>query len=245
LRPVSAADECAATAKGRATMGHPIQRISRPAGGESQSADTDRARLLERVAIGLAHEGKNPLHNMALHLQLMSEKLASPERIGGSPIEKHLTALRDGIGRVDALLRSFGEFAHPEHLPPDLGAAVRRALQLFAYDARRATVQVIQQGPASLIVKSDSAVLGDLVAHAFLACIENARDGGRVLVSIDVNGGLAELELRGDGGVGNREQALPFLDAARRLAPEAECELSIETPPAGGARLSLSFIQPR
>jgi signal transduction histidine kinase len=226
-------------------MGHPIQRIPRPAAEESQRRDADRARLLERVAIGLAHEGKNPLHNMALHLQLMAEKLASPERVGGSPIEKHVAALRDGIGRVDGLLRSFGEFANPTHLPPDVAAAIRRAIQLFAYDARRATVQVAQQLPTALIVKSDSAWLGDLVAHAYLAAVEHARDGGHVTVKLEVTGPLAQLELRAEGGLGNREQALPHLEAARRLSPEAEFELSIDSPLAGGARLSLSFIHPR
>jgi signal transduction histidine kinase len=226
-------------------MRHSIQRIPRPAGDDSQCRDADRARLLERVAVGLAHEGKNPLHNMVLHLQLMSEKLGAPERVAGSPIEKHLSALRDGIGRVDALLRSFGEFAAPQHLPSDVAAAARRAIQLFAYDAKRATVQVVQQGPAALIVESDSLYLGDLVAHAYLACVELAREGGRVTLNLEVLGAVAELELRTDGGVGSRQQAMPHLDAVRRLAPEAGCELSIETPAAGDARLSLSFLHPR
>ena len=66
-------------------MGYPIQRIPRPAGEDVQRRAADRARLLEKVAIGLAHEGKNPLHNMVLHLQLMSEKLVSPELKSGSP----------------------------------------------------------------------------------------------------------------------------------------------------------------
>jgi len=226
-------------------MGYPIQRIPQPAGEDRQRFAADRALLLERVAVGLAHEGKNPLHNMVLHLQLMGEKLAAPDRVGGSPIEKHLSSLRDGIGRVDALLRSFGEFAAPKNLPPDIAAAARRTIQLFAYDARRATVQVAQQGPSALVVKSDSAWLGDLVAHSYLACIEHARDGGRVNLALEVRGAVAELELRAEGGLGNREQAVPFLDAARRLAPEAGCELSVATPTAGGARLSLSFLHPR
>ena len=83
------------------------------------------------------------------------------------------------------------------------------------------------------------------MAHAYVASLEHARDGGRVTVSAEVRGATAVLDLRAEGGVGNREQAVPFLDAARRLAVEAGCELSIETPPAGGARLSLSFLHPR
>jgi nitrogen fixation/metabolism regulation signal transduction histidine kinase len=221
-------------------MGYPIQRIPRPSAEDAERLAADRARLLERVAIGLAHEGKNPLHNMVLHLQLLTEKLAA-----GSPVDKHLSAMRDGIGRVDALLRSFGDFAAPQHLPPDLGAAVQRAFQLFVYEARRATVQLRNRAPGTLVVKSDSAWLGDLVAHGLVACIEQARDGGQVEAAIETRGAVAVLELRAEGGVGNREQAVPHLDAARRLAPEAACELSIDTPPAGGARLSLSFLHPR
>lgn len=225
-------------------MGHPIQRITRPAQEPQPGRGVDRSRLLERIAVGLAHEGKNPLHNMVLHLQLLSEKLASAGR-QGSPIEKHLGAMREGINRVDDLLRAFGEFAAPGHLPPDAAAAMRRAVQLFAYDVRRATVKVSQRGPATLLVDSTTAALGDLVAHAFLASVELARDGGTVDVQLESAAAAVVLELRAAGGLGNREQAQPHLDAVRTLALEAACELSIETPGAGGAMLSLSFLHPR
>lgn len=225
-------------------MGQPIQRIP-PMTEDPQRRAADRALLLERVAIGLAHEGKNPLHNMVLHLQLMSEKLAQPERQSGSPIEKHLLALRDGIGRVDHLLKAFGEFAAPDHLPADLAAAAQRALQLFVYDARRASVQLPKAAPGAVLVRSDSKFLGDLVAHALVACIEFARDGGQVHLALEERGAVVMLELRASGGLGNRGNAIPHLDAARNLAADAACELSIETPAAGGARLSLSFLHPR
>src|SRR4051812_27051761 len=175
-------------------MGHPIQRIARSAGEEPSRRDADRTRLLERVAVGLAHEGKNPLHNMVLHLQLMAEKLSSP----GVPVAKHVTALRDGIGRVDALLRAFGEFAAPEHLPPDLAAASRRAVQLFGYEARRASVQITLQAPESLMVRSDGRWLGDLVAHVIIAGVELARDGGQVAVEVLPQGAAATLVVRAE-----------------------------------------------
>src|SRR5437764_5066238 len=164
----------------RRHMGYPIQRIPRPAGEDVQGRAADRARLLEKVAIGLAHEGKNPLHNMVLHLQLMSEKLASPELKGGSPIEKHLSAMRDGIGRVDALLRSFGDFAAPQHLTPDLGAALKRAFVLFAYEARRASVQMASSSPATLKMSSESQYTCGLIAHAPARSIPHHHVRGRI-----------------------------------------------------------------
>ncbi|HEX4383387.1 MAG TPA: hypothetical protein VH083_10570 [Myxococcales bacterium] len=222
-------------------MAHPMQRIPRAGDDEAPARAADRALLLERVAAGMAHEGKNPLHNMVLHLQLMAEKLTS----AGTPVTKHVNALRDGIGKVDALLRSFGEFASPEQLPPDLAAAAHRAVRLFAYDARRASVLVTCSAPDGLMVRSDGRWLGDLVAHALVAGVELARDGGEVALELLPQGTAALLIVRAQGGAGNRDNAVVHLDAARRLAADAVCELSIETPPGGVARLSLHFLHPR
>src|SRR5207237_3519982 len=99
-------------------------------------------------------------------------------------IDKHVAALRDGIGRVDHLLKAFGEFAAPEHLPADLAAAAQRAGQLFAYEARRAGAQLAVHAPPALLVASDSRPLSDLAAHALVACIAFARDGGRATLTV-------------------------------------------------------------
>ncbi|TMA24456.1 MAG: HAMP domain-containing histidine kinase [Deltaproteobacteria bacterium] len=224
-------------------MAQQPERIVRR-GGEAEQREADRARLLERVAVGLAHEAKNPLHNMVLHIQLIAEKVGGVQG-KTTAIDKHLTALRDGIGRVDALLKSFGEFAAPEHLPPDLPAAVARATQLFTYEARRAGVQLVTKGPATLLVSSEPRPLGDIVAHALVAAVELSREGGTVELDIQPRGAAAALQVRGEGGFALRDQAEPHLAALHRLAAEAQCELSIETPPAGGARLSLTFLLPR
>jgi hypothetical protein len=182
---------------------------------------------------------------MALHLQLMAEKLAVPERQGGTPLERHLGALRDGIGKVDHLLRAFGEFAAPDHLPADLGAAVSRCSVLLAYEARRAGLQIAYQGPPAQMVAAEGRFLNDLVAHALSACIELAREGGKVELDLESRPKQVVLLARASGGAGDRPQALPHLEALRRLSAEAGCELSIDTPAAGGARLSLSFLHPR
>jgi hypothetical protein len=222
-------------------VAHPLQRLQRSGDEGDQARAADRGLLLTRVAIGLAHEGKNPLHNMVLHVQLMAEKLSSPD----IAVNKHLVALRDGIGRVDALLKTFGEFASPEHLPPDLGAAAHRASLLFGYEVRRAAVQLVVKGPESLMVRSEGRYLGDIVAHAMLAGIEFARGGGMVSVEVVPQGAAAVLEVRCEGGAGNREQANAHVEAARRLTADAACELSFDASPGGVGRLSLNFLHPR
>src|SRR5262249_25355367 len=156
------------------------------------------------------------------------------EKLGSTSVEKHLIALRDGIGRVDHLLKASGEFAVPDHLPPDLAAAAERAQVLFAYEARRAGVQTALTAPPTLLVFSDSRFLGDMVAHAHLAGIALAQEGGRVSVVAESRGAVLALEVRAEGGSGLREQAQPHVDAARRLAADAACELSVDVPAQGG-----------
>jgi len=202
----------------------------------------ERALLLERAAAALAHEGKNPLHNMVLHLQLLGERLREGER-EGLPVERHLQALRDGIGRVDAVLKAFSDLASPERLAPDVAAAVARAQLLFGFEARRGNVAVMQRGPASIPVRADPAFLCELVCHAFLAAVALARDGA-LHISVDADGPRAHLEFRAEGGAPRRDDAAPYLEALRRLAPGASAELSADLGPAAPARLSLSFPHP-
>src|SRR5919204_5758286 len=128
-------------------------RVSPP--GPVHAVSPERALLLQRAAAALAHEGKNPLNNMVLHLQLLGDRLR--DREGGTSIERHLQAVRDGIGRVDALLKAFSDLASPEHLPPDVGACIARAQLLFASEARRGSVAVMPRGPASLPGQTDPA----------------------------------------------------------------------------------------
>ena len=191
----------------------------------------------------MAHEGKNPLNNMVLHLQLLGERLRDHDQ-SDTPVERHLQALRDGIGRVDALLKAFSDLAAPEHLEPDLGSAAARAELLFGFEARRGSVAVTHRGPSSAPVRTDPALLCDLVCHAFLAAVALARDG-TVDISVGSEGPRARLELLAEGGAPRRDDATPHLEAVRRLASEAGAELSADLSPAAPARLSLSFAHSR
>ena len=200
-----------------------------------------RALLVERAAGALAHEAKNPLHNMVLHLQLVAEKLP---REAAAPIERHLQAMRDGIARVDALLRAFSQLAAPAHEAPDLGQAVTRALLLFTFHARRGNVQISRRGPAELAVAADGNLLDELVYHAVLWGIAVAHDG-QLEIAVVPEGARTRLELRAESLAGRRGEGEPHLDEVRRLADQLQIERSLDLESAPLARLSLMFVHPR
>lgn len=215
----------------------------------AQGGLADRGLLLARAVVGLVHEGKNPLHNMALHLQLVAEKIshlpAAPAvETKGRSIDRHLQAMREGIGKVDLLLRSFGELAEPGQGPADLAVAAIRVLLVLGFEARRRRVEVLQSGPAALPVPGPLAPLSDLVGHGFLAFIWLANEGGRVTIDWSRGSGRAVLSLQAQGGVPSRGDAEPHLAAVRRLAAEVAGEVQIETEAGGQADARLSLIIP-
>jgi signal transduction histidine kinase len=221
----------------------PFMDAMRPAPGEPASprAASARSLLIERAAAALAHEAKNPLHNMALHLQLVSEKLPAE---AARPVERHLSAMRDGIGQVDALLKAFADLTSPAGVAGDLGQSLTRALLLFSYEARRKSVELERRGPAEVRVAAPGEVVFEIVCHALLAGIALGSEG-RLTVAIEPAGSRIRLEVSADGGVPRREESAPYLEAVRRLSPEAGVEPSIDVEGAGPARLSLSFAHTR
>ena len=207
----------------------------------SEGAANGRSLLVERAASALAPEAKNPLHNMALHLQLVSEKLPGEAARG---VERHLQAMRDGIAQVDALLKAFADLAAPANLVPDLGQALTRALLLFSFEARRKSVELTRKGPAEVRVAAQGEAVLEIVCNAVLAGIALAREG-RLTLAIEPDGQRVRLEVIADGGVPRREESLPHLEAVRRLSSGAAAEPSIDVEGAGPARLSLSFAHTR
>jgi C4-dicarboxylate-specific signal transduction histidine kinase len=207
----------------------------------SESATSGRSLLVGRAATALAHEAKNPLHNMALHLQLVSEKLPGDAARG---VERHLQAMRDGIAQVDALLKAFADLAAPANLVPDLGQALTRALLLFSFEARRNSVEIVRKGPAEVRVTAPGDAVLDIVCNAVLGGIALAREG-RLMVAIESDGPRIRLEVSASGSGPRREESLPYLEAVRRLSSGAGAEPSIDVEGAGPARLSLSFAHTR
>jgi C4-dicarboxylate-specific signal transduction histidine kinase len=215
----------------------------RAVSGESKSEDaaSRRTLLVERAASALAHEAKNPLHNMALHLQLVSEKLPGDAARG---VERHLQAMRDGIAQVDSLLKAFADLAAPANAVPDLGQALTRALLLFSFDARRKSVEIVRKGPAEARVAAPGDAVLEIVCYAVLAGIALAQEGSLTL-AVEPDDRRVRLEVRADGGVPRREESIPYLEAVRLLSSGAAAEPSIDVDGAGHARLSLSFAHTR
>ena len=75
----------------------------------SQLDVASRLTAISRITGGVAHEIKNPLNAIALHLDLMRERLGGPEEELASEID----ILSNEVRRLDRVVKTFLDFSRP------------------------------------------------------------------------------------------------------------------------------------
>lgn len=125
---------------------------------------------LGRLTSGVAHEVKNPLNAMTIHLELLKERLGASQE----PIQEHLEVIGNEIKRLDRAVQGFLKFMRPQELAltsVDLNGLLRELEALLRPEWQNAGVH--------FVVDSDSefhSIRGDeeLLRQAFLNILLNA-----------------------------------------------------------------------
>lgn len=156
---------------------------------------------LGRLTSGVAHEVKNPLNAMTIHLELLKEKLnSSPEEV-----QQSLDVIGSEIRRLDRVVQRFLRFIRPEELSVkllDLNALLRDVAALLEAQWKDVGIDfVFQFDPDLPLIPADE----ELLRQAFLNIVLNAcqamPNGGKVRMSTKQEDGFVNVSI-GDTGVG-------------------------------------------
>lgn len=156
----------------------------------------ERLTALSRLTRGVAHEIKNPLNAITLHLEILRTRLEeeAPE----------LDVVRREISRLDRVVKTFLDFNRP--IEPqmrwiDLSEVARDLSRLIAPQAAARKIQVELSAPDPAPLTGDR----DLLQQAALNVITNAIDampaGGLLRIATRRLGGKCEL-IVSDTGIG-------------------------------------------
>jgi signal transduction histidine kinase len=166
-----------------------------PAGGEARheiTALSKRVTALGRLTAGVAHEVKNPLNAMTIHLELLRQKLD-----GGRPaadVRAHADVIGQEIRRLDAVVQGFLKFARPEDMRIErvevatLAADVTRTMRPQA-EAARVSVDASAADPA-LAVDADPTMLRQALMNLAVNAVQAMPHGGslRFVCEVGSNG---------------------------------------------------------
>jgi signal transduction histidine kinase len=186
------------------------------------------------MTAGIAHEVKNPLNAMMIHLELLRTKIARrsvlPAVVGVGRVEsaaeprtaaertkedelQHVEIIEKEIRRLDEVVQGFLKFTRPEDLrlqPVRVHDLFAEILPVLAPEAQKNGVRIVQDCAASAPwVNGDAGMLRQVFLNLGLnACQAMATGGTLRLVCSTASRGRVELRVE-DSGVGIPPEHLP------------------------------------
>ncbi|MGH9840210.1 MAG: ATP-binding protein [Blastocatellia bacterium] len=152
---------------------------------------------LNRITAGVAHEVKNPLHAMVLHLELLGAKLDA-----GLDPKPHVDILMSEVNRLKRVVQTFLDFTRPVEMKlhqVDANVLLREVV-LLAADARAQGIDLEEHyGGGPLLIKADSDLLKQallniiingcqVMPHGGKLVVETGKDDGHVFIAITDHG---------------------------------------------------------
>jgi signal transduction histidine kinase len=160
---------------------------------------SQRMAAIGRLTSGVAHEVKNPINAIVVHLELLREKMRAPN--GDS--SRHLDIIGNEIHRLDRVVKTLVDFNRPIELrfaAFDLRRLVEDVTTLAAPDAERNGVVIeVRLGTAALPVNVDSDLLKQALLNVVLNGVQAMESGGRLELVARVEESSATIEVRDQG----------------------------------------------
>lgn len=177
---------------------------------ESQLDYSERLVDFARITSGIAHEVKNPLNAMVIHLELLRSKLQkiSPAADDARP---QLDILTSEIQRLDRVVQTFLDFTRPPriHLRPlDVNQVLEETIALAAPEAEARGSTVWRSfAPDLPKIAGDADILKQAFLNIFINGFQAMETGGRLLVTTARDGAQGVLISIEDHGTGIEEEA--------------------------------------
>ena len=152
-----------------------------------------------RITRGVAHEVKNPINAIVLHLQLLQHKLQQVD----PDTRRHMDIIDSEIHRLDRVVQTLVEFTRQRELhmqEVDLRRVVDEVALLALPDAEVHHVHFVRlHSPEPLPVKVDIDFLKQALLNVVINGEQAMPDGGTLTISSHVEDGNAIIEVRDEG----------------------------------------------
>jgi signal transduction histidine kinase len=163
-----------------------------------------RVTALGRLTAGVAHEVKNPLNAMTIHLELLKQKLAAGEK--PSVTEPHVDVISREIRRLDDVVQGFLKFARPEELslrPIPPGDLIDEVLKTLAVEANVTGVTLESNvAPEVPPIEADPGIFRQALLNLAKNAVQAMPNGGTLTMGAQAaKDGRVELRVT-DTGMG-------------------------------------------
>jgi|HubBroStandDraft_4_1064222.scaffolds.fasta_scaffold00124_4 PAS domain S-box-containing protein len=158
-----------------------------------------RLAAIGRLTSGVAHEVKNPINSIVVHLELLREKMRQVD----PDTRRHMDIIGSEIHRLDRVVETLVDFNRPVDLRLtsfDLRRLVEDVTMLASPEAARQGVKVdTRLGPDALPVKADHDLVKQALLNVVLNGVQAMAEGGTLTIAARRDDAAASIEVRDEG----------------------------------------------
>jgi signal transduction histidine kinase len=169
----------------------------RQIGRQLQTAD--RLSAISRITGGVAHEVKNPLNAMLMHVEVARMKLSQ----GDTDIAQQMEIISREILRLDRVVKTFLDFTRPVELnlsEVPLDAFVREIVELASPQAAAAGIRVaVKEDIEGTSIRVDVDLIKQAILNIVVNAIEAMPHGGELRIECAMHNDEAEIRISDTG----------------------------------------------
>jgi len=224
------------------------------------SAVAEKRDLLERLLGRLAHEIRNPLSSLDIHVQLLEEDLGALAPALRQQVNGRLEIIRGELHRLTSVVENFLRLTRPSALdlePVDLAKIVNHVCELLRPEAAAREIDITAQVAAALPrVIGDPVRLTQALLNLLINAVQAVAAKGRVEVNVQPVDGRLVVMIRDNGPGIPPEKLSAIFDPYFTTKPEGSGlglwiaqqivtahggNLTVHNAPEGGAIFTLSL----
>jgi PAS domain S-box-containing protein len=153
-----------------------------------------------RLTRGVAHEVKNPINAIVLHLQLLQNKLQQDD----PDTRRHMDIIGNEIHRLDRVVQILVDFTRPRDLhleEMDMRKILEEVGVLASPEAERHGIQMAQDVPGEpLVVRVDPDLIKQAILNLVLNGVQAMTRGGTLTLAARRDDETVLIEVRDQGG---------------------------------------------
>ncbi len=158
-----------------------------------------RLAAIGRLTSGVAHEVKNPINAIVIHLEILRERILQldPET------RRHMDIINSEIHRLDRVVKTLVDFSRPVELrlcAIDLRSLAAEVIALAAPEACSHNVEIVHDfGQQPLPIRVDSDLMKQAVLNVVINGVQAMPDGGILTLRAFATSQAAVLEVHDTG----------------------------------------------